>query len=155
MEPLATIAELAERLGFVMDEDETREALGALQDLSDDARHYGSDAWQTPAEAPRPVVNLVLRAARRHMKNPDGFTSSRAGDESVAFNEKGEDAGSAVFTRAEQDRLAEWGGSKKVGFWSVGAYAYGRKFRKRVEGLVPDEASNEPIQMFSCDEEPW
>ena len=154
-EPLATVAELAARLPFEMDVDENREAEGALIDLSDEARHYGSERWTTTANTPSSVKNLVLRAAARHMKNYDGFTQSRAGDESVSWADKGAEAGSAHFTEIEQTRLGELGGFRRSGFHSVGAYAWGDKPQSAaIDGLVPDSGSNEPIQMYS-NSEPW
>lgn len=153
MEPLATLEELAARLPFVMDEDEEREAAGALEDLSDDARTYGKPTWETIARTPQQVRNLILRAAARHMKNPDGYTQSRAGDESVSWTDRGEAAGSATFTDREVKVLRQLAGNTRNGFHSVGIYAYGRKPASAV-GLVGDAGSSEPIQMFAT-EEPW
>jgi hypothetical protein len=153
-EQLATTDQLAERLSFVMDPDEIREAQGALVDLSDEARHYGSDRWLDPATTPQSVINLVLRAAARHMKNYDGFTQSRAGDESVSWSDKGVESGSAHFTEGEQTRLSELGGYRRTGFHTVGMWGYTRKAVSPNVGLVPDNASNEPVQMFTTNE-PW
>lgn len=104
-EDLCTLAEVQDRLPFDMSDQEKREAQGAITDLSDDARQYGSSLW-TPANAPRQVKNLVKRAAARHMKNYEGFVSSRAGDEAVGWTDRGESAGSAYFTREEKTALA-------------------------------------------------
>lgn len=154
MDPLATTTELQARLPFTMDADELREAQGALADLSDDARHYGSPRWTDAATAPRQVINLVLKAATRHMKNYEGYTLSTAGDERVAFTNRGDEAGTAHFTAAEIDRLSELGGFRRTGFYSVGTFAYGQTIKDTREGLVPDAGSNEPIQMFN-DGTPW
>jgi hypothetical protein len=137
-----------------MDADELREATGALADLSDDARHYGSPKWVSVAVTPRQVINLVLKAAVRHMKNYEGYTLSQAGDERVAFTDRGEEAGTAHFTEQEIERLNEIGGHRRTGFYSVGTFAYGRAVRDSREGLVPDAGSNEPIQFYS-NGEPW
>lgn len=156
MDALATVEELAEHLPFVMDPDEEREAAGALIDLSDEARHYGSSRWLDPATTPQAVINLVLRAARRHMKNYDGYIESRAGDESVRWSDKGvEFAGSAHFTPAEVLRLGELGGYRRSTFHSVGVYAHNKGKEGTAVGLVPDEGSNEPIQFFSSDDHPY
>ena len=152
MEALVTIEQLAARLPFVMDADELREGSGALDDLSDDARTYGKLSWTIQATTPRQVRNLILRAAVRHMKNPDGFTQSRAGDETLGWTDRGEDAGAAYFTDREIKMLRLLNG--KSTFHSVDTTAWGPT-RTRQEGLVPDEGSNEPIQMFSSDNEPW
>ncbi|GGS24759.1 hypothetical protein GCM10010238_11130 [Streptomyces griseoviridis] len=63
----------------VLDEDEARIATSALDDASDLATTYGRD-W--PEEtAPRLVKTLVLKSAARCMRDPEGYTQSRAGDE--------------------------------------------------------------------------
>lgn len=156
MTALVTTEELADRLPFTMDADEVREAAGALEDLSDDARHYGKEVWSEPDKAPRQVKNLILRAAVRHMKNFDGYTQSRAGDEAVSWTDRGEDAGSAYFTEREIKMLRAMAGNVRSGFHSVGMVAYGStRLRPRaLDGLVRDEGSSEPIQMFN-DESPW
>lgn len=157
MEALASVPELAARLPFTMSAEEQREAQGALDDLSDEARYYGNPNWETPATAPYNVVNMILRAAARHMKNYEGYVSTRAGDEAVTWTDRGntDEAGSARFSQEERKRLGEIGGRRRVGFHSVGMFAHQRRLTVHQEGLVPDEASNEPVQMFSSDTEPW
>lgn len=153
---LATADELADRLAFVMDPDELREAEGALIDLSDEARHYGSSRWISVATTPDSVINLILRAASRHMKNYEGYTVSRAGDESVSWGDKGVQAGSAHFTPEEVQRLSELGGYRRTGFYSVGVYAYNNGKAKVVtDGFVPDSQSSEPLPYFRDRAEPW
>ena len=153
---LATTDELADRLPFTMDPDELREAEGALIDLSDEARHYGSSRWLTVETTPESVVNLVLRAATRHMKNYEGYTNSRAGDESVSFTDRGVSAGSAHFTPDEQARLGELGGYRRTNFYSVNTYAYNSgKGKQATDGFVPGAGSSEPIPYYRSAMEPW
>lgn len=153
---LATTDELAERLPFVMDPDELREAEGALIDLSDEARHHGSDRWISEDTTPESVINLILRAATRHMKNYEGYTNSRAGDESVSWSDKGVNSGSAHFTPDEQARLGELGGYRRTGFYTVNMYAYNSgRGPYAMDGYVPDEGSREPIAFFAHATEPW
>ena len=136
---LASLDDLATRLPFVMDEDEEREALGVLEDLSDDARFYGKVQWATPETSPRQVRNIVLRAAVRHMKNYDGLVQSRAGDESLTWTDRGEDAGSAYFTTREIATLKQMAGNQGNGFHSIQATAWGNGPRN--EGvLIKDSA---------------
>jgi hypothetical protein len=153
MEALVTVDDLIERLPFVMDEDETREAAGALDDLSDEARLNGRASWTTQAVTPRSVQNLILRAAVRHMKNHDGFTQSRAGDETLAWTDRGHDAGSAYFTQREIKMLRAIAG-RGDGFATVGMYAHTRSERSPLVGTVPDPGSNQPVRMFAG-EDPW
>lgn len=152
MAALATVAELAARLPFVMDDDETREATGALEDLSDDARHYGKSSWVDAATTPRQVVSLVLKAAGRHMKNFEGFTQSRAGDETLTWTDRGHNAGSAYFTKSEIAILTQMAGVSAI--FSVPITAWGPKV-SGWEGLVPVEYGGDKFPLFGSDTSPW
>jgi hypothetical protein len=155
MAVFATLDELKNRLDWTLDADEERIAQSALEDASDLACFYGKP-WD-PATAPRMVRTLVLRACKRYMDNPQGYSQSRAGDETVGWSDKapqaGDQAGSVDFTRAEQELLRGLAGGRP-GIYSVGVTAWGPQ-RQRPVGLVPDEGSNEPIHYFSSDTEPW
>ena len=153
-EALVPLEELAPEIPFIMDEDDEREATGALEDLSDDARYYGKPTWTTVDNTPRQVRRLVLKAAKRHMKNYEGYITSRAGDETVQFSDRGEDMGSATFTAVEIQQLKEYGGSRRSGFHSVNMFNGSRKPRPTVVGLVPTD-NGVPIHYFSSDTEPW
>lgn len=150
-ETLVTIEELADRLSFVMDDDDEREAEGALTDLSDDARFYGSDAWSTPEAAPQMVKNLILRAAVRHMKNYEGYTQSRAGDETVMWTDRGHESGSAYFTEREKTQLAKMANRNTL--FSVPVQAWGTKLPP--EGYVPVDGGGKSFPLFSSDTSPW
>ena len=120
-ELLASLDDLLARLDWELDVVEKRVASAALEDLSDDARHYGVSSW-TPVTAPRTARTLVLRAAVRYMRNPYGYIQSRAGDEIVGWAPRKE-SGAAQFTDAEKDDLRDLGrrGSK---IQVVGTYVY-------------------------------
>src|SRR5690625_985106 len=112
MAALATVSELQGRLDFDLTDagDEGRDltpiAQAALEDLSEDVRFYGRQAWPTPDSAPALVKSIVLRAASRHMKNVDGFTQSRAGDETVEwYDDKSGMGGSAHLSDAEIEQV--------------------------------------------------
>jgi hypothetical protein len=140
METLVTPEELEAKVPFVMDDDEKREAALALDTLSDDARFYGKATWSDASKTPRQVINLIMRAASRHMKNYDGYVQSRAGDESLSWTDRGEDAGSAYFTKREIAVLREMAGNRRSGFHTVGLVAYGEtRNHLRREDLVRDE----------------
>ena len=147
-EALVSVDELAFRLPFVMDEDEIREAEGALEDLSDDARFYGKVNWATPETTPRQVRNLVLRAAARHMKNYDGFTQSRAGDESLSWTDRGEDAGSAYFTEREIKTLRQMSGNQRNGFHSVSVTGWGNPTRPADSSLLIRDGDGFPLPVY-------
>ena len=117
---LAPLEDLLARLDWDLDDTERRVAAAALEDLSDDARRYGSDSW-TGVMAPRGVRTMVLRAAVRYMRNPDGYIQSRAGDEMVGWAPR-KDVGAAAFTDQEKDELREMG--RKSPMQVIGMYAY-------------------------------
>lgn len=150
---LATVAEL--KLPFVMDDDEEREAQVALEELSDDARRYGRRTW-TATSAPYEIKRLVCRAVQRHMKNYDGFIQSRAGDESVTWTDRGDDAGSAYFTEKEIQAIRLVAGHG--GGLHTAQMSWGTTFapdRKSSVGMVLDDAGV-PFPYFPDDlGSPW
>ncbi|WLW38560.1 head-tail adaptor [Streptomyces phage Verabelle] len=150
----ATMEDLKARLDWELDEDEERIAGGALEDASDLAAHYGRD-WPE-ASTPRLVRTLVLKAAQRYMKNPDGYTQSRAGDETLAWNDKaGENAGTVYFTDEEQKLLISLAG-KKPGLVSVPISAWNSKIRHRdAGGLVPVDYGGDKFPMYGDEVSPW
>lgn len=148
---LVSITDLASRLPFTLDADETREAEGALADLSFDAQAIGSQLWVDPETTPLAVKNLILRAAARHMKNYEGYTLSRAGDETVQWTDKGESAGTATFTPDEKKIIAQMAG-RGAFIGTVGVYAYPAPDRKI--GYVPS-AQGADFPLFADEVEPW
>lgn len=155
METLVTIEELRARVPFVMDEDEEREASGALDDLSDDARMYGKSSWLTATGTPRQVKNLILRAAVRHMKNHEGFTQSRAGDETLAWTDRGEDAGSAYFTDREIKALRTLAGGSTLHSANTTAYGPMRTREAHTVPVAPQPFTEKPFPYFADGTEPW
>jgi hypothetical protein len=163
---LASVTELQLRLDWTLDQGEQSMAEAALADLSDDARFYGSARWNSDT-APRQVKSVVLRAAARFMRNPDGYTQSRAGDETIMWNDSaGQDAGTAFFTEREQKILASLAG-RGNGLVSVQVIAHGPLRRRGPRyinpmtqdlsrsgevGYVPTEGA--PIPFFNGDDLP-
>ncbi|QMP84487.1 head-to-tail connector protein [Streptomyces phage Endor1] len=142
----ATLDDLKARLDWELDADEVRIAGGALEDASDLAAHYGR-AWDEAA-VPRLVRTLVLKAAQRYMKNPDGYTQSRAGDETLAWNDAaGENAGTVYFSDEEIKLLRSLAG-KQPGIYSVPLTAYKTKLRAD-EGRVPVDYGGDTFPMFA------
>ncbi|WJN62634.1 head-tail joining protein 1 [Streptomyces phage phiScoe10] len=149
----ATLEDLKARLDWELDEDEARIAGGALEDASDLAAHYGRN-WAEDT-APRLVRTLVLKAASRYMKNPDGYTQSRAGDETLAWNDKaGENAGTVYFSDEEQKLLAALGG-RKPGIVSVPIVAYNSKIRRGDLGRVPVDYGGKTFPLYDDPVSPW
>lgn len=144
----ATLTDLQDRLEWQMSEDEQRVGEGALEDASELARAYGRD-WQ-PEAAPRLVRTLVLRAVVRYMRNPDGYTQSRAGDETVAWDKQPDEAGSVSFTDSEQRLIAELAG-RKTSIVSVPVYSYSYRSGRCRTGFAPVEIEGKPFPMFADD----
>jgi hypothetical protein len=147
---LVALADLEARLPFVLNEDEKREATGALEDLSFDAQSIGSARWIDELTTPTAVKNLILRAAARHMKNYEGYTMSRAGDETVQWADQ-ETPGTATFTEDEKSMLRTMGGNRKF-IGSVTVVAHGSADRKI--GYVPTDGGSD-FPMFASESEPW
>ncbi|MGW8953495.1 hypothetical protein [Streptomyces sp. NPDC055709] len=156
MADFATLDELKARLDWTLDADEERIATASLEDASDLARAYAGRDWEPVLTAPRLVRTLVLKACKRYMNNPSGYTQSRAGDETLGWNDDaGENAGTVYFTRDEQVMLAELGG-RKGGLISVEVTAWNSVRRPVHAGLRPvDSPGGKAFPLFGEDGEPW
>ncbi|MGW1040037.1 hypothetical protein [Streptomyces sp. NPDC002547] len=154
MADFATLDELKGRLDWTLDDDEERIATSALEDASDLARAYAGRDWE-PSSAPRLVRTLVLKACKRYMNNPSGYTQSRAGDETLGWNDSaGDDAGTVYFTSNEQRMLAELGG-KRGGIISAEVSAWNSVRRPANAGLVPVVGQGKPFPMLHQDGDVW
>lgn len=132
---IATFAELESRLDWDLSARERSMATKALEDLSDDARFYGSPKWSS-LNAPRGVKSIILRAAKRYMGNPDGYSQSRAGDETIQWADLGEDAGTAYFTSREQEMLKVLAGNAGQ-LMTAPLVAHGPTLRTRTRYIDP------------------
>ncbi|WP_394615887.1 hypothetical protein JNUCC0626_40155 [Lentzea sp. JNUCC 0626] len=153
MAPFASFDELKERLDWTLDADETRIAKAALDDLSGWARHYGR-AWPDPSRAPQLVRTLVLGAAVRYMRNPEGYVQSRAGDETLGWSDLGDRAGSAHFNDDEITALAAMSGKSKLLSAPISAWGPQRK-RHAGTGTVPVSGGGKQFPLFSDPASPW
>lgn len=137
MVAFATLQELQDRLDWDLSESEKRDAEGALEDASEYARSFGKASWTDAENAPRLVRTLVLTAVKRYIKNPDGYTQSRAGDETVAWNDIGDKAGAPYYTQDEIKMLRGLAGNVS-GFFSAPLVAHDpRKARRSTVVYVP------------------
>lgn len=151
MAPFAEISELQGRLDWTLDVDESRIGTDALIDLSDWARHYGRE-WPDPALAPRLVKTLVLSAAARYVRNPEGYVQSRAGDETVILPDRGDEAGAATFNTREIKALQALAG--KTGIVSVAVTAWGPQ-RNMGASYVPVGYGGDPFPLYANADDPW
>ncbi|MGW6745415.1 hypothetical protein ACWGDX_32535 [Streptomyces sp. NPDC055025] len=89
------------------------------------------------------------------MRNPAGYTQSRAGDETLGWSDAhGRDAGTVYFTR-EEIRLLEGIAGQKPGLASVVVSSWGTKLRPRNAGRVPVDYGGDSFPMFSDEVSPW
>ena len=154
MEALATLAEVQAGLDWTLSETEEALAEGALEGLSDDARFYGTERWIDDSAAPRQVKNLVIRATRRFLRNPDAYTTSRAGDETVTWTDRRQESGEVHFTDREIKMLAELGGQRSL----VSVELTTGPRRAWTDGFVPvlgPGSREKPFPFFSHPTEPW
>jgi len=161
-EPFAQVEDVQGRIDFTMSAAEERVAGAALDDMSEEARYHAGQAWPVPEEAPRMVRRLVLVAVARYMKNLDGLTQSRAGDETVAFTDLGDKAGAPFFSDAEIETLRRLGGAAQGGFVSAEVTAYRtdlRRYKHHQCTLVNTDGDpfplNEECWGFGCDCSTW
>jgi hypothetical protein len=153
VEPFASLVELKERLDWTLDPDEERLAASALADASDEARMHGRD-WSIE-HVPRPVQAIVLKACVRYLRNPDGYTTSRAGDETVTWSDRGDPAAGAVsFTRDEIALLRELSGNR-AGLMSAPITAWSPHPHRAAPGYVPVDGGGKPFPLYARDDDPW
>ena len=152
MEPFASLEELQARLDWELDEGEERVAESSLEDASELARTHGRE-WEDPLTAPRIVRTLVLKACARYMKNYQGFTQSRAGDETVMWSDAaGENLGQVYFTKEEIKLLQEYAG-RRTALISAPLLAYGNT-GSRDNGYRPTGGGGKDFPMFEIGEQP-
>lgn len=156
-EPFALLDDLKARLDWTLSTAEESMGTEALADLSDAARFYGRD-WPEPTKAPRMVRTIVLQAAVSYMRNPDAYTQSRAGDETLGWTDLGDGNNFAKFNSEQIATIRELAGktamfgSAPVTAWETNRWRwrYHRGYRHEcVPTLTPDGEKPFPL----CDPE--
>lgn len=149
----ATLPELQARCEWDFDSGEERIAQGALEDLTADALYHGNPRW-TDLTVPPYVKTLVLKAAQRYMRNPDGYEQSRAGDETVAWGQRSDqEAGSASFNEKELAAIRALVRPRVFG--SVNVQAYGTRLGRSQTGYVPVADGSKPFPYYASQDGPW
>lgn len=148
----ADLSDLEDRLDFDLNDAQQRMAVAALEDASHMARHYSGLDWPDQG-APAIARTIVLNVVARYMRNPDGYTQSRAGDESVSWSDgDGSDRPTLRFTDQEQSILSKLG--RPVGFGSIGTYAWTNRPAKPDTLYVAVEGRSS-FPMFSGSDPIW
>lgn len=121
MEPFADVDELQQRISWELSEGERRTALLALESLSLQARAIGSESWVGGPSAMPALKTLTIGACARFMTNPEAYTLSRSGDETVQWSDK-HNTGRAQFDEEERAQIRALAGS--TSFTTVGTFIY-------------------------------
>jgi hypothetical protein len=101
---LAEVSDLEDRLGSgPLTGVDLARAQAVLVDASDVVRDVAGRAEWTATSAPAGAVQIVLAAAQRAYRNPDGLTRQRLGDAEWGFW-RGTEPG-VYLTKQEMDRL--------------------------------------------------
>lgn len=97
-----------------------------LEDASDEARYHGREWADT--DAPNAVKRMVATAVARFMRNPERLAQTRAGDETLAFQDTEID----WFTDLEIERLGRLAAPAQLpGFGTIQMVAFNKSNRRR------------------------
>lgn len=119
---LAPVSALELRLGLEtgsLQGTDLARAQAALDDVSALVRAEAGKAWVNEAgdtvTAPAQVATIVVKAALREFKNPDGFTSEQMGD----YTYRTDQTGGVYLTEDERRIIRQAAGAGAYGAWSV------------------------------------
>lgn len=152
MEPLVTLAELRTRLDWTLEVEEEGMALAALDDASNIVRAYGLN-W-TRANAPALAKTVVAKATARYLRNPEGYSISRAGEEHVEWGRvEGSEPG-VFLTQAEQKMIANL--ARPSGIYTAPVFAWNgnKELKAEQQGYVPTQHGSK-FPYYSLDDSPW
>jgi hypothetical protein len=156
MADLATLDEVTDRLEDALDADGERVARAALEDASDLARYYAGIDWADADSAPRIVRTFVLRAVVRLMKNFEGNTQSRAGDETLAWaGGNPDEAGVVKFTSSEIAQLRALGGQQAPTLQTSGMSAWGTSRTRRLNAKYRHRRLSEECEPYLTGYDPY
>lgn len=150
MTALVETDRLVGSLDWELTPSEVADAADTLEYLSDLARTHAGQVWEYLC--PPIVRGTILAAAKRYMRNADGYTQSRAGDETLAWDGQGDKAGTPYFTSQEIAVIRACVG--RVGFGSVTVNAWGTSNNRVVSGYVPTGPDSKPFPLYGGDG-PW
>lgn len=141
--PLAEVEDLKNRTGQTYSGSELTRAGAVLADASALARDEAGQLWGAGSlTAPEVAVVLVLKAAKRAMENPDGYTSETDGD--YTWRKEGAEDG-VYFTDKECRTLQRLGG--RGGLRTIST----TRGVEPSNGWVPVEGSTTPFPWYGSD----
>lgn len=121
MKALAEVSALELRLGLetgTLQDTDLARAQAALDDASALVRAEAAKAWldaEDNVTAPAQVITIVIKAALREFKNPDGFTSEQMGD----YSYRTDQSGGVYLTDDERRIVRQAAGAGAYGAWTV------------------------------------
>ena len=132
---LTTVEEVTARLEDEVDDVLTRMIEAGIEEISDEARDFGNPAWKFD-NTPKKVGRMCASAVAIWIRNPGGFTQSRASDETLAWMDDPY-AGKPHFTQADRERLAKIGTPYVPSFTTVQVSAWDTDTKRLDTGYVP------------------
>lgn len=146
---LGSIEALEARLGRALEGVELARGQAALDDASALVREEARQDWITTAGtlvAPDSIVTIVLKAAKRAMDNPEGYTSESDGDYTYR---RSEDAGLDVYlTEAEKEIVRRYRKASSA-LWTQET-TRGEVYDNTL--WVNDQYGTEPFPLYAVDE---
>lgn len=122
LKSLADVAAIELRLGFetgTLQGPDLARAQAALDDASALVRAEAGKSWVdtdgTTITAPAQVLTIVVKAALREFKNPDGFSSEQMGD----YSYRTDHTGGVYLTDDERRIVRQAAGAGAYGAWTV------------------------------------
>jgi len=108
--PLATVEQLAVRLGYTLEGAEADRALGLLVEASELIRDVAGEDWVGEdgqlSGVPRRVEKICLAVAYRAFTNPEALNQRGIGDSSKGYDRAGVGGGDAVYlTKSEREAV--------------------------------------------------
>ena len=140
MSSIVPLTDLQASLEWELDTDETRLATGALEEASELMRAYGRAGWDE-TKAPALIRRLIIKIVARHLRNPDGYIQSRAGDETLMWSDQRGNAAGIYLTPTEEALIKKAAGNRSL--LSVPIVAY--RTVERLNSYVPVEGGGKPF----------
>ena len=122
-----------------------------IDDASDLARHYGSEAW-TILTAPPRVKRIVAAVVALFMNNPTGLSQSRAADETLAWQDSPAPA-ELYFSEIQIEQLGLLGKPVLPKMGTIQITAYQTKYYPYIS--VPVDYGGKAFPFLTPDEVIW
>lgn len=151
MEPFALVEDVQRRLDFVLDNLEESAVSAHLEDMSNEARFIAMREWPEPEIVPYMIRTTVIKCVARWAKNMNAITLSRAGDETVEWDDVTPEDGVPEFTPQERKLIRAIGDGRKGSFFGtvqMVAYLPESPFSCNDDGMIPVASSQKPFPML-------